>query len=109
MVRSALEEPGLAESPTPIAPIGLRILAITLRMLFIGALVAITVRVSSPVSSLYETPEDLVRVALGFAACLWIVLHLFTLPRTAEGYKRWVYLGLVIAPIACAVAVIIWR
>jgi hypothetical protein len=80
---------------------------------FIGALVAITVRVSSPqsekLSSLYETPEDLVRVALGFAACLWVVLHLFTLPRTAEGYKRWVYLGLVIAPIACAVAVIIWR
>jgi TRAP-type C4-dicarboxylate transport system permease small subunit len=91
MVRSALEEPGVAESPTPIAPIGLRILAITLRMLFIGALVAITVRVSSPqsekLSSLYETPEDLVRVALGFAACLWVVLHLSRFPELPRDIK----------------------
>jgi hypothetical protein len=41
---------------------GLRILAIVLRALFIGALVAMTVRVSSPQSeslaSVYETPGD---------------------------------------------------
>jgi len=41
--------------------------------------------------------------------CLWVVIHLFILPRTVEGYKRWVYLGLVIAPLASAVAIIIWR
>jgi len=41
--------------------------------------------------------------------CLWVVIHLFMLPRTVEGYKRWVYLGLVIAPLASAVAIIIWR
>ena len=111
-MRSALEETDLAES-LPTAPIGLRLLAITLRVLFIGALVAITVRVSSPqsekLSSIYETPEDLVRVALGFAACLWIVLHVFTLPTTAEGYRRSFYLDLAIAPIACLIAVLIWR
>jgi hypothetical protein len=74
---------------------------------------SVTVRVSSPqsetLSSIYETPEDLVRFALGFAVCLWIVLHLFTLPRTAEGYRTWVYLGLVVAPVACAAAILIWR
>jgi hypothetical protein len=93
-------------------PIGLRILAIILRTLFMGALVAVTVRVSSPQSetfrSVYETPGDLIRLALGFAVCLWIVIHLFMLPKTAEGYRTWVYLGLVMAPLAWAVAIIIW-
>jgi hypothetical protein len=91
---------------------GLRILAFVLRALFIGALVAITVRVSSPQSeslaSVYETPADLIRLALGLAVCVWIVFHLFMLPRTAEGYKTWVYLGLVVAPLAWAIAIIVW-
>jgi TRAP-type C4-dicarboxylate transport system permease small subunit len=93
-------------------PMGLRIVAIILRALFIGALVAVTVRVSSPQSeslaSVYETPGDLIRLALGIAVCLWIVIHLFMLPRTAEGYRTWVYLGLVVAPLAWAVAIAIW-
>jgi hypothetical protein len=93
-------------------PMGLRILAIILRALFIGALVAVTVRVSSPQSeslaSVYETPGDLIRLALGFAVCLWIVSHLFMLPRTTEGYRTWVYLGLVVAPFAWVVAIVIW-
>jgi len=45
---------------------------------------------------------------LGVAVCLWIVLDLFMLPRTAEGYRSWVYLGLVVAPLAWAVAIAIW-
>lgn len=93
-------------------PMALRTLAVVLRALFIGALVVITIRVSSPQSeslaSVYETPGDLIRLALGFAVCLWIAFHLFMLPRTAEGYKMWVYLGLVVAPLAWAVAAIIW-
>src|SRR6266516_5253737 len=93
-------------------PMGLRILAIILRALFIGALVAVTVRVSSPQSeslaSVYETPGDLIRLALGFAVCLWIVIHMFMLPRTADGYRMWIYLGFVVAPLAWAVAIIIW-
>jgi len=75
--------------------------------------VAITVRVSTPQSetlwSAHETPGDLIRLALGLAVALWIVIHLFTIPKTVEAYKRWVYLGLVIAPLASAVAIIIWR
>jgi hypothetical protein len=99
---------------TPVAsiPMGLRILAIVLRALFIGALVVVTLRVSSPQSesfaSVYETPGDLIRLAVGFAVCLWIVIHLFMLPSTAEGYKTWVYLGLVVAPLALAAAIAIW-
>ena len=93
-------------------PMGLRIVAMTLRALFIGALVVVTVRVSSPqsetFSSVYETPGDLIRLALGFAVCLWIVIHLFMLPKDAEGYRTWVYLGLVVVPLALAVAFAIW-
>jgi hypothetical protein len=93
-------------------PMGLRILAIALRALCIGALVAVTVRVSSPQSenlaSVYESPGDLIRLALGFAVCLWVVSHLFVLPRTTEGYRTWIYLGLVVAPLAWAVAIVIW-
>ena len=99
-------------TPASTIPMGLRILAMTLRALFIGALVVVTVRVSSPqsetLSSVYETPGDLIRLALGFAVCLWIVLHLFMLPKDAEGYRTWVYLGLVVVPIALAIAFAIW-
>ncbi|OLB72949.1 MAG: hypothetical protein AUI16_18980 [Alphaproteobacteria bacterium 13_2_20CM_2_64_7] len=108
------EQPGptRVETPRPSIPMGLRILAFVLRALFIGALVAITVRVSSPQSeslaSVYETPGDLIRLALGLAVCVWVVFHLFMLPRTAEGYRTWVYLGLVVAPLAWAIAIIIW-
>jgi hypothetical protein len=108
------QQPGPSSVGTPAAaiPIGLRILAIVLRALFIGALVVVTVRVSSPqsetLSSVYETPGDLIRLALGFAVGLWVVIHLFMLPQTVEGYRMWVYLGLVVAPLAWAVAIYIW-
>src|SRR5258707_8619797 len=105
-------DPTNVRTPASTIPMGLRILAIVLRALFIGALVVVTVRVSSPQSetiwSVYETPSDLIRLALGFAVCLWIGIHLFMLPKTAEGYRRWVYLGLVIAPLAVAIAIAIW-
>ena len=104
--------PSTIGTPGATLPMGLRILAIIFRALFIGALVAVTVRVSSPQSesltSVYESPGDLIRLTLGFAVCLWIVIHLFMLPRTAEGYRTWVYLGLVVAPLALAVAIAIW-
>ena len=108
------KQPGPSDVAAPEAtiPMGLRIAAVILRALFIGALVTVTVRVSSPQSetltSVYETPGDLVRLALGFAVCLWIVFHFFMLPRTAEGYRMWVYLGLVLAPLAWAVVFLIW-
>ena len=87
-------------------------MAIVLRALFMGAFAVVVARVSSPQSetiwSVYETPGDLIRLALGFAVCLWIVSHLFMLPRTTEGYRTWVYLGLVVAPFAWVVAIVIW-
>ena len=42
----------------------------------------------------YDTPDDLVRLALGFAVCGWLVFKLFRLPEDAGGYRSWLYIGL---------------
>ena len=93
-------------------PISLRIGAIVLRALFIGALLVVVARVSTPqnesIWSAYETPGDLIRLALGVAVGLWVLLHLFMLPKDPEGYRTWVYLGLIIAPFALALAIFMY-
>src|SRR5262245_35264471 len=64
------------KSPAAGISIGMRIAGIFLRALFIGTLLVVVARVSFPQSesiwSVYETPGDLVRLALGFAAGVWI-------------------------------------
>src|SRR5262249_41850702 len=106
-----LGPPDVGTPPSTI-PMGLRALAMAVSALFIGALVVVSVRVSCALgetfSSVYGTSGDLIRLALGFAVCLWIVIHLFMLPKDAEGYRTWVYLGLVVVPLALAVAFAIW-
>jgi len=70
------------------------------------------VRVSAPQSesiwSAYETPGDLIRLALGVAVGVWILFHLFMLPEDAEGYRTWVYLGLAVVPLALICAIAVW-
>ena len=65
----------------------MRIAGIVLRSIFLCALLVVTVWVSLPqnesIWSVYETPGDLVRVALGFIVCVWILFHLFMLPKDA--------------------------
>ena len=101
-----------AGRPPSDVPARLRIAAILLRALFIAVLLAVTVRVSSPQSesiwSAYETPGDLIRLALGVGVCLWVLFHLSMLPKDAEGYRTWIYLGVVIIPFALALAFAIW-
>jgi TRAP-type C4-dicarboxylate transport system permease small subunit len=93
-------------------PLRLRVAGAILRALFIGALVVVTVRVSAPQSetiwSAYETPGDLIRLALGFGVCLWIVVHLFMLPKDPEAYRTWLYLGLAVVPFAVLCAIYLW-
>ena len=91
---------------------GLRIGALALRTAFIGILVALTMRVSSPQNetfwSAYETPGDLIRVVLGLATCLWILFQFFKLPQDAEAHRTWIWLGLVAVPFALICLVAIW-
>ena len=93
-------------------PFRLRAVGIILRTIFVCALLVITMRVATPQSetmwSLLDSPGDMIRVALGFIACIWIVAHLFMLPKDAEGYRTWVYLGLALVPLALACAIAVW-
>ena len=103
--------PEAKPSPAEI-PFRLRLAGNLLRVLFVGTLLVVIGRVSLPQSesiwSAYETPGDLLRMALGLGVGLWILLHIFMPPDDAEGYRTWIYVGLVIAPFALALAVWIW-
>ena len=85
---------------------------LTVRSIFIALLILITARVASPqmehIWSIWETPSDLVRVAIGFAVCLWLAVHLFILPKDAGGYRTWLHLGVVILPLSALCAFAIW-
>jgi hypothetical protein len=105
------------QSPATAAPaakisLRLRIAAIFLRALFVGTLLVVTARVSIPQSetiwSVWETPGDVVRLALGVAVGIWILVHLFMLPKDPEAYRMWVYLGLIVAPFVLLVAIATW-
>jgi hypothetical protein len=89
-----------------------RIAGIVPRTLFIGILLVVTARVASPQSesiwSVYETPGDLIRMALGFSVCLWLAVHIFILPKEAEAFRTWLYLGLAVLPLAVICAVVVW-
>src|SRR5260370_29605925 len=81
-----------------------RIAGMILRALFIGILIVVTAHVASPQTerfwSAYETPGDLIRMILGFSVCLWLAVHVFILPKDAEAYRTWLYLGLAVLPLA---------
>jgi len=97
------------ESPPP--P-GVRRTGLIFRTIFICILVVITARVASPeverFSSVYETPGDLIRVVLGFAVCIWLIVHLFVLPKDAAGYRTWFYMGFALIPLSILLGVVIW-
>ena len=83
-----------------------------LRTLSIGILVVLVARVSIPQSetiwSAYETAGDLIRVVVGLVACLWMLFHVFMLPKDAEAYRTWIYLGLAIVPFALLCVIAVW-
>jgi hypothetical protein len=104
---TANKKPGM-----PIPSRGVRLAGLTFRAAFIIMLIAITARVARPqvehIWAIYETPGDLIRVLLGFAVCVWLVIHLFIPPKDAGGYQTWLYLGFAILPLSILCAIIIW-
>jgi hypothetical protein len=82
------------------------------RTLFIIALAVLTARVASPqiekLRSVFETPDDLIRVALGFALCTWCIVNVFILPKDAEAYRIWLYLGLAVLPLSLLCTFVVW-
>jgi len=93
-------------------PTGLRIISMGLRAVFIICLAAITVRVSLPqnetIWTAYDTPSDLVRMALGVAVCVWVVIQLFKLPKDVQSNWTWLYCGLAGVPFALICLFYVW-
>ncbi len=90
----------------------LRIAGATLRTIFILAILVIIVEVSLPQSetiwTAYDTPGDLVRMALGLGVGIWIAVQLFIMPKDVQGYRTWLYLGIVGVPFALICAAALW-
>jgi hypothetical protein len=99
---------------TPVARVSpsLRVLGNSLRVAFILCLLVLTVRVSMPqnetIWTVYDTPGDVVRLALGLAVCVWVAIQLFRPPKDAHGYRMWIYFGLIGVPFAIICLVAIW-
>jgi hypothetical protein len=91
----------------------LRLAGLIFRSIFIVCLLAITVLVSLPqnetIWTAYDTPADLVRLALGLAVCVWVAIQLFRVPRDAGGYRTWIYLGLAAVPFAVICVLAVWH
>lgn len=82
------------------------------RTLFLIVLIILTARVASPqierLTSIYETPGDLIRVLMGVGVCAWFVVNLFKLPRDAGAYRTWMYLGFALLPLSILCAFVVW-
>jgi len=109
---ASLQNPPEAKSPASNVSNVLRIAAILLRTIFICTLLVLTLRVSMPqnetIWTAYDTPADLIRLILGLVVCIWLVVQLFHGPRDANGYRTWLYLGLVAVPFTLICLVAVW-
>jgi hypothetical protein len=103
------EAPPEATLKRPAVPVLLRAAGLILRTIFLGTLIVIAIRVSAPQSetiwSAYETPGDLLRLVLGAAVAIGILVQLFRPPKDAQAYRTWTYLGIFLTPLAVLVAV----
>jgi hypothetical protein len=85
---------------------------VAVRTLFLIVLTILTARVASPqmerLSSLYETPGDLIRVVMGLGVCSWFIVNLFILPKDSGAYRTWMYLGIAILPLSVLCAFVVW-
>jgi hypothetical protein len=101
-----------AKKPKPDMPVFVWIGGTVARSVFLIILTVLTARVASPqvenLWSLFETPDDFIRVALGFAVCAWLVVNLFIVPKDGEAYRSWMYLSVVLLPLSVLCAVVVW-
>jgi lysylphosphatidylglycerol synthetase-like protein (DUF2156 family) len=101
-----------SNAPRMDVPLGLRVLSTVLRVAFIVLLLVVTVRVSLPqnetILTVYDTPGDLVRMALGLVVCIWIACQLFAAPKDAHSHRTWVYLGLAAIPFILICMIATW-
>jgi TRAP-type C4-dicarboxylate transport system permease small subunit len=104
--------PSDTQLPAANVPAWLRMVGQTLRVAFLITLAVLTCRVSLPqnetIATAYDTPNDLIRLALGFAVCVWLIIQLFRPPHDAAGYRAWFYVGLAGVPFSLICLFAVW-
>lgn len=85
---------------------------VVVRTIFLLVLIVLTARVASPqmerLSTIYETPGDLIRVLMGVAVCAWFIVNVFKLPKDGGAYRTWMYMGIALLPLAALCAYVVW-
>jgi hypothetical protein len=103
---------GSGEATGSKIPVRLATASFILRTIFLVSLLIVTIHVSAPQSStiwtVFETPGDLIRLALGIAVCLGIAIQVFIAPKDAHAHRTWIYLGLAMVPFTLICIVGIW-
>jgi len=101
-----------ASNSEPKPPLYIWIGGVAVRSLFLMVLTILTARVARPqiehLTSVYETPGDLIRVLMGFGICTWFIVHLFILPKDPGAYRTWMYLGIAVLPLSVLFAFAVW-
>ena len=105
--RARKDEDPVSKLPTHIWAGG-----VAVRTIFLIVLTVLTARVASPqierLSSVYETPGDLIRVLMGVGVCALFIVNLFILPKDAGAYRTWMYLGIAVLPLSVLCAFVLW-
>jgi len=103
---------GAAKLPASQISVGMRVAGAILRVVFVVCLFVLTLRVCLPqnetIWTVYDTPGDLVRLLLGAAVCVWIVVQLFKPPHDTQGYRTWLYFGIAAVPFALLCVYVFW-
>jgi hypothetical protein len=109
---SQLPNAGTANTPGATIPTYWRVAGMVLRTAFIVSMLVVIVHVSMPQTATiwtsYNTPGDLIRLALGLAVAVWLAAQLFIVPKDAHAYRTWLFLGLAAVPFALICIVGIW-
>jgi hypothetical protein len=102
----------LDQTPSGELPNSIKIVGLILRTIFMASLLIIAAHVSAPQNvgpTWLDLPVgDVVRAALGFAFCLWVLVHIFILPKDPAAYRTWAYMGAVLVPLAVICGFAIW-
>ena len=104
--------PSREEDTTSKLPLHIWAGGVALRTIFLFILIVLTARVASPqverLTTLYDTPGDLIRVLIGVAVSAWCIVNVFKLPRDADAYRTWIYMGIGLVPLALLCAYAVW-
>jgi len=80
----------------------MRLVGVLLRSVFIVLLLVALLHLSMPqnetIWTIFDTPGDVVRLALGLAMCVWVGIQLFAMPRDSLAFRTWLYVGLAAVP-----------